>query len=209
MNIKLTSLIKAVLAGVLIGIAATIYLNLKMEHEIIGATLFAFGLLTICGLDYKLYTGRVGYIIDNKPSYIIELIIIILGNIVGVLFVVLLVRLSNMNNLIVLADNITQAKLSNNYLTTLILSFLCGIMMYLGVDAYKRISNDIAKVIALIMAVIIFILSGFEHSIANIFYFGLSSSFSSNMVISFIIMLVGNGLGGVFINGLEKLAKLK
>ena len=61
-------LIKSILAGIMIGIGGTIFLSLE---KTLGAFLFAIGLFMIVTRGYNLYTGKVGYIFDNKPSYLI------------------------------------------------------------------------------------------------------------------------------------------
>ena len=65
---KLNVLTKGILAGMLIGLAGSIHLS--VENTIFGSFLFSFGLLMICASGYSLYTGKVGYILDNKKDYI-------------------------------------------------------------------------------------------------------------------------------------------
>lgn len=203
------TILSAVMAGALIAIAGTIYLYLKADHAIIGAFLFGFGLLTVVSLDYKLYTGRIGYIIDKDKKYIFEILRIILGNLLGALLIASLIYLSNYQVIIDNAKALVDVKLSRNLLEILGLSILCGMMMYLGVDGYKRIENPVAKVVVNICAVAIFIILGFEHSIANMLYFILSNSYSWYMLGAFVIMIIGNGIGAVLLNGIEKLGSLK
>ena len=131
-------LLKAVLAGLLIGLAGTVYLALKSSNAIVGSLLFSFGLLTIVSLDYKLYTGRVAYIIDNKPSYIIDVLFIILGNLIGTSIIAFIVLSSNYTSIINEGIHATEIKLANDYIQMFLRSILCGIMMYLGVEGFKR-----------------------------------------------------------------------
>ena len=74
----LSYLVKSILAGVMIGIGGTIFLSL--ENKIVGASLFAIGLFMIVINGFNFYTGKVGYIFDNKPKYLIEVFTIIIGN---------------------------------------------------------------------------------------------------------------------------------
>ena len=71
------------------------------------------------------------------------------------------------------------------------LSVLCGIMMYLAIDNYRKTKN----VIFIIAPVMIFILSGFEHSVANMFYFHLAGVYSGKSFLRLVVMLAGNGIG--------------
>ena len=68
MRKHIETILSATMAGVLIAIACSAYLFLKTDHQIIGAFLFGFGLLTVVTLDYKLYTGRIGYLIDKDKK---------------------------------------------------------------------------------------------------------------------------------------------
>jgi len=48
----------------MIGVGAVIYLSL--ENKVIGALLFSVGLLSICCLGLNLFTGKIGYVVENK-----------------------------------------------------------------------------------------------------------------------------------------------
>ncbi|MFA7385262.1 MAG: formate/nitrite transporter family protein, partial [Bacilli bacterium] len=89
------------------------------------------------------------------------------------------------------------------------LAILCGIMMYIAVEGYKRVPNDIAKVFLVIFSAMIFLMAGFEHSLANIYYFMLSGTFELKAFLYALIMLLGNAIGAIGFNLLEKAAKLK
>lgn len=68
----LNALKKAIVAGVLIGIGCTVYLN--MDNSIAASFLFGLGLFTIINLELNLFTGKIGYLGKNnympvpKPS---------------------------------------------------------------------------------------------------------------------------------------------
>ncbi len=70
--------------------------------------------------------------------------------------------------------------------------------MFIGVDGFKTLS-DIGRYIAVFMAVSVFILCGFEHCIANMFYFSLAGSWSLKMLGYLLLMTAGNALGGMLI----------
>ena len=65
-------LVRAILAGCMISIGGTIFL--VCESKLLGAFLFSLGLYSICAFGLNLYTGKIGYVIDNKPKYLIELL---------------------------------------------------------------------------------------------------------------------------------------
>ena len=82
----------AVLAGICIGIAGFGYL--ADEKGIVGAVLFAFGLLTVVNYSLKLYTGTAGFIKKGETR---QLLLILVGNIIGCLLVALIARCSPMH----------------------------------------------------------------------------------------------------------------
>ena len=45
----------------------------------------------------------------------------------------------------------------------------------------------------------VFILAGFEHSIANMFYFATAASFSLDTVIYILVVVLGNTIGGMLL----------
>ena len=75
----LNALKKAIVAGVLIGIGCTVYLN--MDNSIAASFLFGLGLFTIINLELNLFTGKIGYL--GKNNYI-EILITLIGNAIGV-----------------------------------------------------------------------------------------------------------------------------
>ena len=81
-------------------------------------------------------------------------------------------------------------------------------MMYIAVDSFKNVKHDLAKVMILVFAVMIFILSKFEHSIANMLYFFLGNTFTLKAILYLILMILGNAIGAITLNLVEtKLAK--
>ena len=53
------------------------------------------------------------------------------------------------------------------------------------VNTYKEV-KDIGKYLAVFLGVIVFILCGFEHCIANMYYFSVSSTWEFKYIIIFI-----------------------
>ena len=67
----------------------------------------------------------------------------------------------------------------------------------MGVDGYLRNPHELGKYIALFLCIMVFILCGFEHCVANMFYFSMAGAWSGKAVLYLIVMTVGNGVGGV------------
>lgn len=149
----------SVLAGIAIGIAGFGYLAVG---GLAGAVLFSFGLITVVGYKLKLYTGTAGFI--NKGEFP-ELMLILLGNIVGCLLVGLLTRASNMD-LQAAAQKILEVRLGNGPLRCGLLGIGCGFIMTTAVT-FAREKNYLP----LLFGVPLFIICGFTHCVADAFYY--------------------------------------
>lgn len=192
--------IKALYAGLLIGIAAVAYLS--VDNAYLGSLLFSFGLLMIVSSGYYLYTGKVGYWVKEK-NYAKVLGMTLLGNLLGTFIIGFFVRLMQLP-IISKTEVLVTAKLENGLIKVLILSILCGAMMYLGVEGYRKAKLEFAKVLFVMFAVMIFILSKFEHSVANMAYFAIGASYSLKSLIYLVVMIIGNGLGAMGLCYLDK-----
>lgn len=190
-------LFKGIYAGMMIGIGGTVYLSIS--NSIIGAIFFSVGLLTICIYKMNLYTGMIGYIIENKLNYILTLLLTLIGNFIGTMITSLLVLNTRIANLSVRAKEISAIKINDNYLSIFILSIFCGMLMYIAVNTFKKGKDSIVRYLAIFICVIVFILSGFEHCIANMYYISLAKLWSLKAVLSMLIMILGNSVGSIFI----------
>ena len=191
-------IIKGILAGVMIAIGGTVYLSL--DNKVLGALFFAIGLFLIVTRGYNLYTGKVGYIFDNKPKYLIEVLCTVIGNFISTFFIGNLLRFARIYTLInSKASGLCEIKLNDNWISILILSFMCGMLMYLAVDGYKVGKDGFGKYAPVFLGVIVFILCGFEHSIANMYYFAAANMWSLKVYGYLGLMILGNGIGGTFI----------
>lgn len=190
-------LFKGIYAGMMIGIGGTVYLSIS--NSIIGAIFFSVGLLTICIYKMNLYTGMIGYIIENKLNYIVTLLLTLIGNFIGTMITSLLVLNTRIANLSVRAKEISAIKINDNYLSIFILSIFCGMLMYIAVNTFKKEKDSIVRYLAIFICVIVFILSGFEHCIANMYYISLAKLWSLKAVLSMLIMVLGNSVGSIFI----------
>ena len=123
MKYNIEILIKSILAGIMIGIGGTIYLSL--DNKIVGSILFAIGLFIIVVYSFNLYTGKIGYLINNfNKKYIRELIITLIGNFIGTFFVGFVLRYTRIYNSISdKAKGLVVIKLNHTLISIIILSF--------------------------------------------------------------------------------------
>lgn len=199
-------LIKSILAGILIGIGATTYLSL--ENKIVGSILFSIGLFIILTKELNLYTGKVGYLFNNGLAYLKEVFITLIGNFIGTLSTGYILKLSRISNIVVPeAQRICTIKLNDDILSIFILSIFCGILMYLAVNGYKEAKDSFAKYAGVFLGVSVFILCGFEHCVANMYYFTAAGMWSLKTFGYLGIMILGNAIGCVSFPLVDKLLK--
>ena len=198
--------IKSVLAGIMIGIGGTIYLSI--DNKVVGASLFGIGLFMIVIYGFNLYTGKIGYLVNNfNFKYIKMLVITLIGNFIGTFFVGYILKFTRIYSLIHdKAKLLVNVKLDDSLVSILILAFFCGILMYLAVNTYKE-NKDISKYLGVFLGVIVFILCGFEHCIANMYYFSVANIWNLNTLLYLLIMILGNSLGGMLIPLCNKVIK--
>ena len=195
----LKTFILAVSAGICIGIGGTVYL--MCQSKLLGAFLFAVGLCAILVVGMCLYTGMVGYLFQNKPIYILKLVVVWLGNFVGTAVVGGLMRLTRASDaLIGAAKGVVAAKLADGHVSLFILGIFCGILMFLGVDSFKKYwaTKDFAAIFMPVICVAVFIIAGFEHCIADMFYFVAAGKIIECLP-ALVVITLGNSLGGVLI----------
>lgn len=188
-------LLKGIYAGIMISIGGAIYLAL--ENKIVGSLLFSIGLLTVCMYGLNLYTGKIGYILINKISYIWELLLSLIGNFIGSFITGSILRYTRFNNYIEDAKNLVSIKLHDNLLSIFILSIFCGILMYIAVNNFKHSKDIFSKYIGIFMCVMVFILCGFEHCVANMFYFSIAGIWNLKVILYLLIMILGNSIGSI------------
>ena len=200
MKAQARTLLLAVAAGFCIGVGGIV--SLMQENKIAGAFLFAVGLLTILIFKFNLFTGMVGYLSDRlfekNWGYLITLLTVWIGNFIGTALAAGLIRPTRIGDAIAAkALASVEIKIADAWYSLLILGIFCGLLMYIAVDTYKKNigEKDFLCCIAVFMGVMVFILAGFEHSIADMFYFVLSGRVLQGLAALALITL-GNAIGG-------------
>ena len=185
-------IIDGFLAGMLISIGGAVFLACYLEGppigKYVGGLFFCTALFCICVKGYALYTGRIGYVLEkHSKEDISSMLLGLLGNLIGTVAIP-----SIKENAIALCNG----KLESQALwQTLIRAFFCGILVFLAVDLYKNHKTPLG----VFFCIPAFIFSGYEHSIADMFYFA-ASGLASWETFGFIwIVILGNSVGGLFI----------
>ncbi len=190
-------LVKGIYAGIMIAIGGCVFLS--QTDNVAGAFFFSIGLLVICMFGMNLYTGKIGYVLVNKANYFIELLLSLIGNFIGTFLTAKVLLLTRASAFQEKAINMANIKLNDSLLSIFILSIFCGILMYIAVNNFKKIENGIGKYVGIFMCVMVFILCGFEHCVANMFYFSFAEAWSLDTFLCLLIMIIGNSFGSILI----------
>lgn len=190
---------KSVLSGIMISIGGIVYLScIALNLKPLGAFLFAAGLYTICTYDFNLYTGKVGYIANQFKNlkYLSLVIITLIFNLLSTYILGFLCAYA-FPLIVEPAKSIYNAKFETSLLKLFISGIFCGLLMFLSVDTWKKGSK-----IGVFIYIPIFILCGFDHSIANSFYNGVANglnAFSLQNLWIVLVVILGNAAGGMLI----------
>ncbi|MDO5033577.1 MAG: formate/nitrite transporter family protein [Eubacteriales bacterium] len=200
----LTTFIKGILAGLSIALGGTVFLAL--DHKVIGSLFFTVGLFVIVTRGYNLFTGKVCYSLDQPLSYVGDLGVMWVGNLLGTWLFALGLKATRLAPAMVeKAQAMCEVKLGDNLSSIFILAIFCNILIFVAVDSFKNNPHELGKYLALFFGVCVFILSGFEHCVANMFYFSVAGMWSTQALIFILVNTLGNALGGLLIPAFTKL----
>ena len=189
---------KAYLAGILagfsIGLGCIVYLSI--DDKIIGSALFTIGLFTICTMGLNLYTGKVCYVFDNEIAYALRLPFIWLGNLTGTGLAAGCISMTRNAGIAEKAKALCEVKLADGFVSLFFLGLLCNIIIYLAVEGYARNPHEVGKYLSLFFGVMVFILAGTEHCVADMCYFWMSG-WSGRAIASILVITLGNSVSGV------------
>lgn len=179
--------VRGVLAGLMISIGG--YAFLGCENRVAGAMFFTVGLITITLFGFDLYTGKVGYWLGQSGQERLQTLFSLPCNAMGCL----LAGLARKPAGAVLA--LCGSRLDKAPLTLLVDGIFCGILIYICVEIYKTRGT----VLGILICIPTFILCGFEHSVADIFYFCNARVFSWQALLVVLLVALGNAVGALII----------
>lgn len=215
------NMVRSVLAGMFIaiaGVASAIAITGNTDigiGKIVSGLIFSAGLLCTYMTSAHLFTGAVATRWNNRImrydgdtlKYVRDLSKIYLGNFIGACLILLIVPTLNsevLNSLVAIGTN--KVCVTNNAeLVWVIKGILCNILVATGVMLSSKLAQNVAQLIVTItVPVALFVICGFEHSVANMFL--LPASYLAGADISLISIAkcliwvtTGNIIGGVFV----------
>ena len=208
----------AFLAGAFIafaGVAATI--GTALAGKIVGACIFPAGLAMVVVAGSELFTGNNLMIISalekriTAGQLLLAWLIVYVGNLVGSLFVAAIsVGGGTFDATYETLLSTAAAKAGLAFVPALLRGVLCNILVCTAVWMAAAAKDAGGKVVSLYMPIMVFVLCGFEHCVANMFYIpaGLfaairygttpeSLTWGAFFVKNLLPVTVGNMLGGV------------
>ena len=210
---KVSSIFIAILKGILAGLAiafggflfilSTTYIEGE-AGKIVGALLFPIGLLLVCSFSLFLFTGKIGLIFEEKQTkeFYISLPLMLIGNAIGAIgfgYILFFIFKDTQVGVRALAVSASRLGFDNfgNYLSCFVKSALCGLCVYLAVKAFAFDRLKPVGIILLFVFIFLFVFAGFEHCIANMYYFSMSNSWGLNAFIDLILCILGNIVGTI------------
>lgn len=174
---------KSFAASLLIGLGN--YALLKLGNPI-GPVIFAFGLLGVCYLGLNLFTGKCGFLFEDKLDPL-DLIIILLANLLGGFLIGVFFSLADPTLIEPALSKVSSWDFSVAFFFR---ALLCGVIMYLAVKMYKKNTP-----LGILFGVPLFIFCGFQHCIANVITLGVARTFSWTLILA----IIGNFVGSLII----------
>ena len=219
MKTQLLSFVKGILAGLAIGLGGFLYV--LMVHfvqgelgRVLGSLLFAVGLFTVCTCMLHLYTGKIGMVYEGKQTkdFYISLPVMLIGNAIGAFgFGFALWAIFKDTSVMETVNRICTSRTTlasfDDFLAVIVQSTLCGVCVYLAVKSFSLNRLKPVGILLLVFFVFVFVYSGFQHCIANMFYFGFGNHINGYTFINLAFCILFNSLGPIFGVLLVKLIK--
>jgi formate/nitrite transporter len=180
---------------------------------------FSVGLILVLILGSELFTGNILMtigLIYQKYSFIKVLrnwLVVYFGNLLGSVIIAslvfksgLLVRLGNFTPIGMAAVKITETKLQLGFTEALCRGVLCNMLVCLAVIMCIASKTVEGKILGIYFPIMAFVASGYEHSVANMYFLPVGLMAKGEFVSGFftifsnlIPVTIGNIIGGLLI----------
>jgi formate/nitrite transporter len=215
-----------ILAGIYIAFGANVAIAVLSGGTLdaglarfLAGSVFSVGLMLVLIPGSELFTGNIlmtiGFIY-RKYSFIKVLrnwLVVYFGNLFGALIIVwllfysgLFVHLGNPTAMGNTAANIAEAKLQLTFSEALARGILCNMLVCLAVIMSIACKTVIGKIFGIYFPIMAFVASGYEHSVANMFFLPAGLMVKDELASGFFFMFnnlipvtIGNIIGGILI----------
>lgn len=137
-------------------------------------------------MGQNLFTGKCGFLIEDKIKFSDLMIILIFNLIAGYLMGVLFSYADKE----IVTNAVAKVSTWEFSLSFFIKSILCGVIMYIAVLLYRK-----GTPLGIIYGIPLFIFCGFQHCIANIITLGVAHTMSDSIILA----ILGNFIGSLII----------
>lgn len=193
--------------------------------KLVGAIVFSVGLMMVLCAGSELFTGNCLMIIpvlEKKGSLRLMLrnwLFVYIGNFIGGLFIAFAADYSGVyslfdSRLAASVVSIAAGKASLSFTDALIKGILCNILVCVAVWISFAATEQAGKILGLMPPIIVFVLCGFEHSVANMYFlpagmlashtYGIGAAgltMNSFLIGNLLPVTLGNIIGGSFVVG--------
>jgi len=203
-------LLMSIMAGIYIALGAQGFM-VSYESAFLRAAVFPVGLMLIVIVGGELFTGNCLMTFAlvqkkiNYKDYLKTMVQVWIGNFIGALIVISLLYFGGVYKNPKLAETIVKianAKISLSFSQAFFKGILCNILVALGVWFAAAAKDTTGKLLGCWFPVMLFVLSGYEHCVANMFYLPLGAIFDQSITLSQIFLnnllpvTLGNFIGG-------------
>ena len=181
--------------------------------KILGALVFPIGLMMILVGGGELFTGNslILMAVLDKRATVKGMLrnwgIVYLGNFIGSMIIALIVAYSGLleyfdGTMKQVVINVAVTKVNLSFLQAFLRGILCNFMVCIAVWASVSAADIVSKIAAMYLPIFLFVLCGFEHCVANMYFIptGILSSCIYNIpagdmtLVSFLVKFVVNNL---------------
>ncbi|MFA5859686.1 MAG: formate/nitrite transporter family protein [Elusimicrobiota bacterium] len=215
-------LLLGILAGIYISFGGQCFLA-AMEQgmgRVVGGMVFSIGLVLVVIAGAELFTGNITMIVGtltrqySLSKMLLNWGIVYIGNFVGAYLMALLVYWSGLLGTIEtsispvgqVAVRVSEFKLAMPFLQEVIRGILCNILVILAIIMSYFSKDIISKIVCIILPITVFIASGYEHCVANMYLIpagllakGTDAAGMLQIFNNIIPVTIGNIIGGIFI----------
>ena len=217
------TLLLAIFAGMFIGLGAhadiiavqTLGETVDVGFaKLIGASVFPVGIILVVIAGAELFTGNclISIAVMDKKTSIGKMLrnwsVVYAGNFIGSVILALLLVKSGLYATEAMSEKalaLASGKLSLTFYQALIRGIFCNVLVVLAVWMQAGAKDIPGKILAMWFPVMLFVLSGFEHSVANMYFIplgkflGLNITWSQIWMANLIPVTIGNIIGGAIL----------
>ena len=187
--------------------------------KFLAGSVFSVGLMLVLIPGSELFTGNILMtigLIYRKYSFIKVLrnwLVVYFGNLLGAVVIAWLVfnsgllgRVGSLTSSGTVAVRIAEAKMQFSFMEGLCLGILCNMLVCLAVIMSIASRSVMGKIFGIYFPIMVFVVSGYEHSVANMYFLPVALMVEGEFVSGFFAMFknlvpvtIGNIIGGLLI----------